>query len=88
MHPLLSNESTRSMLLLGNEAIARGALEAGVAFATAYPGLNVQLDVHIDDEVDFSLTQVFIYRAVQELLINVVNHSNVKNARVVFTNTE
>jgi indolepyruvate ferredoxin oxidoreductase alpha subunit len=26
------------MLLLGNEAIARGALEAGVAFATCYPG--------------------------------------------------
>jgi indolepyruvate ferredoxin oxidoreductase alpha subunit len=26
------------MLLLGNEAIARGALEAGLAFATCYPG--------------------------------------------------
>ena len=26
------------MLLLGNEAIARGAVEAGVAFATTYPG--------------------------------------------------
>jgi len=38
MHPLLSIESNRSMLVLGNEAIARGALEAGVAFATAYPG--------------------------------------------------
>ncbi len=38
MHPLLSIESNCPMLLLGNEAIARGALEAGVAFATAYPG--------------------------------------------------
>jgi len=28
----------REMLLLGNEAIARGALEAGVAFTTCYPG--------------------------------------------------
>jgi indolepyruvate ferredoxin oxidoreductase alpha subunit len=28
----------RSELLLGNEAIARGALEAGVNFATGYPG--------------------------------------------------
>jgi len=27
-----------SVLLLGNEAIARGALEAGVAFASSYPG--------------------------------------------------
>jgi indolepyruvate ferredoxin oxidoreductase alpha subunit len=26
------------MMMLGNEAIARGAIEAGVAFATAYPG--------------------------------------------------
>lgn len=28
----------RTMLLMGNEAIARGALEAGVGVATAYPG--------------------------------------------------
>jgi len=28
----------KKVLLLGNEAIARGALEAGVAFATTYPG--------------------------------------------------
>jgi indolepyruvate ferredoxin oxidoreductase alpha subunit len=31
-------ETGRQILLLGNEAIARGALEAGVAFACAYPG--------------------------------------------------
>jgi len=28
----------KKILLLGNEAIARGALEAGVAVAAAYPG--------------------------------------------------
>jgi len=28
------------MLLLGNEASARGALEAGLAFATCYPGTS------------------------------------------------
>ncbi|MEE4135449.1 MAG: indolepyruvate ferredoxin oxidoreductase subunit alpha [Desulforhopalus sp.] len=38
MHQLLSLDQTRARLLLGNEAIARGALEAGVAFTTAYPG--------------------------------------------------
>jgi indolepyruvate ferredoxin oxidoreductase alpha subunit len=38
MHRLLSQESGKEMLLLGNEAIARGALEAGVSFATCYPG--------------------------------------------------
>jgi len=38
MHKLLINAPGRRMLLLGNEAIARGALEAGLAFATCYPG--------------------------------------------------
>ncbi|MBI5896527.1 MAG: indolepyruvate ferredoxin oxidoreductase subunit alpha, partial [Desulfobacterales bacterium] len=38
MHKLLVDEPGATLLLLGNEAIARGALEAGVAFATTYPG--------------------------------------------------
>ena len=38
MHKLLIDEPGRVMLLLGNEAIARGAIEAGLAFATCYPG--------------------------------------------------
>jgi indolepyruvate ferredoxin oxidoreductase alpha subunit len=38
MHKLLTDQAGRDMLLLGNEAIARGALEAGVAFASTYPG--------------------------------------------------
>ena len=38
MHKLLTDTPGEQMLLLGNEAIARGALEAGVAFATCYPG--------------------------------------------------
>jgi len=38
MHKLLTDTPGERMLLLGNEAIARGALEAGVAFATCYPG--------------------------------------------------
>lgn len=38
MHKLLTNDPGAKMLMLGNEAIARGALEAGVAFATTYPG--------------------------------------------------
>jgi len=38
MHKLLKDSHGEEMLLLGNEAIARGALEAGVAFATCYPG--------------------------------------------------
>ena len=38
MHKLLLDQPGKKMLLLGNEAIARGAVEAGVAFATTYPG--------------------------------------------------
>ncbi|MGD8562036.1 MAG: indolepyruvate ferredoxin oxidoreductase subunit alpha [Desulfarculaceae bacterium] len=38
MDRLLSPSGGKTHLLLGNEAIARGALEAGLAFATCYPG--------------------------------------------------
>lgn len=38
MHKLLEDCSGKQLFLLGNEAIARGALEAGVAVATTYPG--------------------------------------------------
>ncbi len=38
MHKLLVDNPGSQLLMLGNEAIARGALEAGVAFASTYPG--------------------------------------------------
>lgn len=38
MHKLLTDTPGEKRFLLGNDAIARGALEAGVAFATTYPG--------------------------------------------------
>jgi indolepyruvate ferredoxin oxidoreductase alpha subunit len=38
MHKLLEDRPGKEMFLLGNEAITRGALEAGVAVATTYPG--------------------------------------------------
>jgi indolepyruvate ferredoxin oxidoreductase alpha subunit len=38
MHKLLTPKAGEKMLLLGNEAIARGAIEAGVAFTSTYPG--------------------------------------------------
>ncbi|HEX5679881.1 MAG TPA: indolepyruvate ferredoxin oxidoreductase subunit alpha, partial [Desulfobacterales bacterium] len=38
MHKLLTNQPGERMLLLGNEALARGAIEAGVAFTSTYPG--------------------------------------------------
>jgi len=38
MHKLLTDKPGQKMVLLGNEAIARGAIEAGVAFTSTYPG--------------------------------------------------
>jgi len=38
MHKLLQDKPSETFFLLGNEAIARGAVEAGVAFAATYPG--------------------------------------------------
>jgi len=38
MHKLLIDSPGKEMLLLGNEAIARGAIEAGIAVASCYPG--------------------------------------------------
>ncbi|HXK31979.1 MAG TPA: thiamine pyrophosphate-dependent enzyme [Candidatus Paceibacterota bacterium] len=38
MDELLSKEGGKKIILLGNEAIVRGALEAGVNFVSTYPG--------------------------------------------------
>ncbi|UCD44576.1 MAG: indolepyruvate ferredoxin oxidoreductase subunit alpha [Candidatus Bathyarchaeota archaeon] len=37
-HTVVTNQPGRRTLLMGNEAIVRGAIEAGVSVATAYPG--------------------------------------------------
>ena len=48
MHRLLTDAPGREMLMLGNEAIARGALEAGVAVATTYPGTpSSEISLHL-----------------------------------------
>lgn len=38
MNPVFLNEPGKTLLLMGNEAIARGAIEAGVDFTSSYPG--------------------------------------------------
>lgn len=38
MHYILNDNPGEQVFMLGNEAIARGAIEAGLAFAAAYPG--------------------------------------------------
>ena len=51
MHKLLVDQPGHKMLLLGNEAIARGAIEAGVAVATTYPGTP-------SSEISFNFFQI------------------------------
>ena len=51
MHKLLRENKGEQVLLLGNEAIARGAIEAGVAVATTYPGTP-------SSEISFALFQM------------------------------
>ncbi len=51
MHKLLTDNPGQKMLLLGNEAIARGAIEAGVAVASTYPGTP-------SSEISFQFFQV------------------------------
>ena len=38
MHELLTDKPGKKLLLLGNEAVVRGAIEAGVSVTAAYPG--------------------------------------------------
>ncbi len=38
MNPLASSEAGRTVLAMGNEAVARGALEAGLGYFSTYPG--------------------------------------------------
>ncbi len=48
MHKLLKETPGEKLWLLGNEAIARGAIEAGVAFATTYPGTpSSEISLHL-----------------------------------------
>ncbi|MCD6381126.1 MAG: indolepyruvate ferredoxin oxidoreductase subunit alpha, partial [Candidatus Odinarchaeota archaeon] len=37
-NPIFSREVGKRVIALGNEAIARGALESGIGVATTYPG--------------------------------------------------
>ena len=38
MKDILLNKAGKKIILLGNEAIVRGALESGVQFISTYPG--------------------------------------------------
>jgi PAS domain S-box-containing protein len=48
-------------------------------------GLNVELESNGDQQLESTPLKVFLFRAVQELLFNIVKHAKVKSARVVLS---
>jgi PAS domain S-box-containing protein len=51
-------------------------------------GLNVELVLHSELSLEVMPLKIFLFRALQELLFNIVKHSGVESARVEVVNTE
>lgn len=85
MHKLLTDSPGTKMLLLGNEAIARGALEAGVAFATCYPGTPSseipEQFFHISRETDL----YFEYSTNEKVALEVAAGAAISGLRTMVT---
>jgi indolepyruvate ferredoxin oxidoreductase, alpha subunit len=85
MHELLTGKPGDKRLLLGNEAIARGAIEAGLAFATAYPGTpssEVALNFYqIKQETDL----YFEYSTNEKVALEVAAGAAVSGLRTMVT---
>jgi len=62
MEKILSNKKGEKLILLGNEAVIRGALESGVGFVSTYPGTpaseigNVFFKIHKEAGVYFEFS--------------------------------
>ena len=83
MHKLLQDNKGQSEILLGNEAIARGAVEAGVAFATTYPGTP-------SSEISLNLFQIshetdlyFEYSTNEKVALEVASAAAVSGVRTM-----
>ncbi|MBI5603066.1 MAG: indolepyruvate ferredoxin oxidoreductase subunit alpha, partial [Deltaproteobacteria bacterium] len=85
MHELLKGKPGEKLLLLGNEAITRGAIEAGLAFATAYPGTpssEVALNFYqIKQESDL----YFEYSTNEKVALEVASGAAVSGLRTMVT---
>ena len=51
-------------------------------------GINVQLECEKDIELEMAPLKIFIFRALQELLFNVVKHADAKSVFVALTSTD
>ncbi|MDP6178397.1 MAG: indolepyruvate ferredoxin oxidoreductase subunit alpha [Desulfatiglandales bacterium] len=85
MHKLTIDSPGKKMLLLGNEAIARGALEAGIAFATCYPGTPSSEIPEQFFEVSKELDLYFEYSTNEKVALEVGAGAAVSGLRTMVT---
>ena len=85
MHKLLTDSPGEKMLLLGNEAIARGALEAGVSFATCYPGTpSSEIPMNFFD-ISMESDLYFEYSTNEKVAMEVAAAAAVSGLRTIVT---
>ncbi len=72
-----------SPCLLGNEAIVRGALEAGVAFASGYPGTPSSEITDTFSRIAHSVGVVFEYSVNEKIALEMAFAASLANARSI-----
>ncbi|MBI4879352.1 MAG: FAD-dependent oxidoreductase [Planctomycetes bacterium] len=81
--PLLADVDGLEALLLGNEAIVRGALEAGVAFAAGYPGTPSSEVTDSFARVAGRLGLVFEYSVNEKIALEMAFAASLAGARSI-----
>jgi len=85
MHEMLRDNPGEKVLMLGNEAIARGAIEAGVAFASAYPGTPSSEIALQFFEISRESDLYFEYSANEKVALEVAAGAAMSGLRVMCT---
>lgn len=81
--PLLIESGMHSECLLGNEAIVRGALEAGVAFASGYPGTPSSEVTDTFSRIAASRGIVFEYSVNEKVALEMAFAASLSGARSI-----
>jgi indolepyruvate ferredoxin oxidoreductase alpha subunit len=85
MNPILIPEAGQKHLLLGNLAIARGAIEAGVAFVTCYPGTPSSEIPEVFFEIAPETDIYFEYSTNEKVALEVAAGAAVSGIRTLVT---
>lgn len=85
MHRLLTDRPGARELLLGNEGIVRGALEAGIEVATAYPGTPSSEIADTFNELSEESSLYFEYSANEKVALEVAAGAAIAGMRSMCT---